>query len=75
MHIRIPDGTDEKTLGLLRELIAQCRGPAGVYLHLASEEGERRVRLTADFGVAYGERFTLGVQGILGEDAIWLDQG
>jgi DNA polymerase-3 subunit alpha len=74
VHIRIPDGTDEKTLSLLRELITQCRGPAGIWLHIVSEEGERRVRLTADFSVACGEQFTLGVQGLLGEDAVWTDQ-
>jgi DNA polymerase-3 subunit alpha len=75
VHIRVPINADEQTLGQLKDLIAQCRGPAGVCLHIVSDEGERRVRLTADFTVTCGEQFTLGIQGLLGEDAVWMDQG
>jgi DNA polymerase III alpha subunit len=75
VHIRMPMDTDEQMLGQLKELIAQCRGPAGICLHLVCDEGERRIRLTPDFGVACGEQFTLGVQGLLGEDAVWLEKG
>ena len=74
VHIRVPGGTDQKTLGLLKGLIDQCRGEACICLHVECDEGARRIRLGSEYGVAYNETFSLGVQGILGDGAVWVGQ-
>jgi DNA polymerase-3 subunit alpha len=74
VHIRLPGDTDQKTLGLLKGLIDQCRGDACVCLHVECEEGARRIRLASEYGVAFNDKFTLGVQGILGEGAAWVGE-
>ncbi len=74
VHIRLPDHADQETLGLLKQLIGQCRGDASICLHLECEEGARRIRLGTDYGVAFNDTFSLGVQGILGDGAVWVGE-
>lgn len=72
VHIRLPGNTDKQTLGLLKQLLRQCPGETCVCLHVECEEGARRIRLGEKFGVAYDEKLAVGVQGILGEGAVWV---
>jgi hypothetical protein len=72
VHIKLPGDTDLTTLGLLRELISQCRGSACVCLHIAADGSERTVRLATGYRVAYTDTFSVGVRGILGDDAVWV---
>jgi len=71
VHIRLPEETDPETLSLLKGLIDQCRGGSDICLHLSCEGAERLVRLGPAFCVRFNEKFSVGVQGILGDDAVW----
>ncbi len=74
VHIRVPGDTDQQTLGLLKGLIDQCRGDACVCLHVECDEGIRRVLLGSEHAVAFNEKFSVGVQGLLGDGAVWVGE-
>ena len=74
VHIKISADTTPETLGLLKNLLGQCRGSTGVCLHTTCEEGDRTVHLAPDFRITYTDTLSLGLRGLLGEDAVWLDK-
>jgi DNA polymerase-3 subunit alpha len=74
VHIKIPGRIDQGTLGLLKGLIGQCRGEAPVCLHIECDEGVRRVFLGSEYGVAFNDKFSVDVQGLLGDGAVWVGE-
>ena len=75
IHIRLPETTDRTNLDLLKKLISQYRGQDRVYLHIAGQDTERCLHLTGAYGIAYTDAFSLAVQGIFGEGAVWVGKG
>jgi DNA polymerase III alpha subunit len=75
VHIRVPAVAPAEAVGRLKEMMTQFHGDTEVFLHVQIGEAERRLRLGREHWVAEDEGFRRAVTDLLGDGAIWVEQG